>query len=113
MTQAHYSLATGLIMATLSPGIKDTGQIASMNAAGIGVVSIPDGKDGGSGIIDLQTGQYADYAPQPTPIPDIMLQYIAAQINAGSVDVGAFHPKTIANINAQLASVNLATVIKP
>lgn len=112
MTQAHYSLSTGLILATISPGLSDANQIAALNASGIGVVSIPDGKDGGSGMIDLATAQYADYAPPPPPVPDIMLQYVAAQINSGSVDVGAFHPKSIAILNAQLDSVNLAIVKK-
>jgi hypothetical protein len=108
--QAHYLLSSGLIASTLSPGISDPAQIAGLREQGIGVVAIPDGKNGGSGMIDLASGQYVDYAPQPAPVPDIMLQYIAAQINAGKLDAGAFHPVSLIQLNAQLSMANMSTV---
>lgn len=108
--QAHYNLSTGLITSTLSPGLSDVAQIAALKAAGIGVVTIPDGKDGGSGQIDLATGQYVDYAPRPVPVPDIMVQYIAAQINSGKLSADDFHPQTITLLNSQLSTAKLNTV---
>jgi len=109
-TAAFYSLTTGIISGTISPPLSNEAQIAALAAEGTGHMLIPDGKNGGTGMIDLATGQYNDFAPAPTPPPDLLTQYVAAQINAGAIDASQFHAVTLATLNAQLSTHKLNTV---
>lgn len=109
-TQAQYNLSTGVILATLiGNGITDPNQISAMKAAGVGVTLIPDGKNASTGQIDLANGQYIDVTPA-APVPNILIQDIAARINAGLIAVSAYHPQTIAEINIVLKNANMAMI---
>lgn len=107
--QAQYSLITGYIKGTSSLSITDVNQIAALRSDGTGLVDIPDGKNNSTGMIDLATGQYFDVAPS-IPIPSLLSQYIAAQINAGTLLASAFHPQTLSEINVALSAVNMTQV---
>ncbi len=107
-TQAQYN-AAGQIMSTISPTvITDPNQIAALTAQGISLVIVPDGKSGSTG--SIVNGVYQDYPPAPPAIPNIMAQYVAAQIANGTVQAAQFHPTTIAQLNVALSAVSLTTI---
>jgi len=96
-------------MATISPTvITDQNQIAALSAQGISLVVVPDGKSGSTG--SIVNGVYQDYPPAPPQIPNIMVQLAAALINNGTVDVSAFHPTTIVQLNTALTAVSMTAV---
>lgn len=108
-TQAFYQLSTGRINWTLSPGITDQNQLSALQSQGIGMIIIPDGNDANSGIVDISNNQFVLFQAS-SPIPDLTLQYIAAQINAGIISSSSFHPATIAEMNSQLTSAKMTPV---
>lgn len=110
-TTARYSLASGTIQGTVNAAITDSNQIAGAAAEGIGLIVIPNGKNGGTGMII--GGAYVDFAPPAAPIPNIILQFIAAQINGGNVPASSFHPASLADMNTQLTIGGMATVAIP
>ena len=110
-TSAIYKLKTGFISSTVTSatGIADVNQIASLNSQGSGVVTIPDGKTGGTGMIDLSTVAYVDFAPA-TPVPNIYVQLAAALIKANLIPQADFHPTTISDMNTALTAANMAAI---
>lgn len=111
MTTYGFSNAAGLIQWTNSAQITDPNQLAALTAQGITQTIIPDGSNGATGMII--NGAYVPNNPSGPAIPDPVLQLIAAQINAGSLDASAFHPITLTNMNIALAAVNMATITIP
>jgi hypothetical protein len=106
----RYSLATGEITSTLSQPITNAAQIAALKAAGHGLYdNAPDGTDSPNAMIDLDTGALISLTPAQQ-VPNLLVQYVAAQITAGNVDVNAFHPTTVARLNAALTSANMSAV---
>lgn len=105
---ACYQLATGVITSTLNVGITDAKQIAALEAQGIGILSVPDGTNGGTGMI--VDGAYVPFNAPAPPVPDLLVQYIAAQINSGALAQSAFHPTTIAVMNNMLNTAGMAVV---
>ncbi len=106
-TYAFYN-TSGIINWTNSVVPTDQAQIDALTAQGINFILVPDGTNGSTGMII--NGRYVPNNPAAPAIPNILLQYIAAQINNGVVDAGAFHPVTIAQMNEQLAQSNLTAV---
>lgn len=109
-TGAIYLKATGLIQQTIAPPLTNPEQLVGLEAAGLSQTIIPDGKNGSTGMIDLASGQYVDYAPAPPPVPNVLMQYIAAQINAGTISASQFHPTTLTDLNNSLSAANMNTV---
>lgn len=108
MTTAQYNLATGIIESTLSPGITNGAQIAALQAQGIGVISVPDGSTGSTGMI--VNGAYIAYNAPATPIPSLIAQYIADQISQGNANVANYHQASIAQLNQSLTTAGLTAV---
>lgn len=107
-TQAQYN-AAGQITATIGPSIiTDPNQVAALTAQGISLVVIPDGKSASTG--SIVNGAYQDYPAAGAPIPSIMLQYVADQINQGNSNIASYHGTSIAQLNAALTTVGLATL---
>lgn len=108
-TQGRYVLETGLIDATVNGvGITDPNQIAALQAAGWGIITIPDGANSQSGMII--NGVYTPFNSPAAPIPNTINQLVAALINNGTVDVSVFHQATIAQINVQQSAAGLSTI---
>lgn len=104
-----YSTSTGVITGMLNQPLKNPNQIEALKASGVGVTEIPIGMNGSNGIVDLATGQ-AVWVESSPPIPDLLHQYVAAKINAGVLDISAFHPVTIAIMNEMLGNANMTPV---
>lgn len=109
-TGAIYAKATGLIQQTITPPLSNEDQLAGLSDDGLLQIIIPDGKNGSTGMICLATSQYVDFAPAGPPVPNIMTQYIAAQINAGNIPASSFHPATLIDINSTLSASNMASI---
>lgn len=110
-TGAIYNINTGLIQQTISPPLSNQAQLDSLQDAGLVQVIIPDGKNGGTGMICLDTGKYVDYAPAPTvQVPSLWVQLAAALVNKQVISAADLHPATVAEMNAALAPANMATV---
>lgn len=104
-----YSTSTGIIQSTLNQPLTDVKQIAGLKEQGVGMTELPMGMNGSNGIVDLASGQAVWVQPAP-PVPDLLHQYVAAQINAGVLDLSAFHPVTIAMMNQMLSNANMTPV---
>jgi hypothetical protein len=107
---AMYSTVTGLISSTINRVPVDKAQLTALAVAGYAYVEVPDDVNGGNAVIDLNTKTYIKFEAAPPPVPNILVQYVAAQINAGLLSADAFHPVTRAEMNAQLSTANMATV---
>jgi len=106
---AIYSISTGIIQSTVNPPLSDEAQITALAAQGLGHLIVPDGSTGANAMIDLSNNSIVTIAA-PTPIPNIMMQYIAAQINAGNIDSSAFHPSTLESMNTALKIANMSSI---
>ncbi len=104
---AIYQKGTGLINQTISPPLSNQAQLKELEANGLIHVLIPDGKNGGTGMIDLATGQYKDFAPQGAQVPNLLVQLTSALVNKGHISSDDLHPSTVAEINSLLAPVNM------
>lgn len=110
MVSAQYNLATGQITAVVNPSLTNAAQIAALQAQGIGILEVDAGINGMNSIVDLATTSISPIAATPA-IPNVMVQFVAAQINNGSVAASAFHPNTLAEMNTSLVAANLTGII--
>lgn len=107
---AMYSTSTGLISSTINKVPVDAAQLAALATAGYAFVEVPDDVNGSNAVIDIESKTHIKFEGSPPPVPNILVQYVAAQINAGLLSADAFHPVTRAEMNAQLSAVNMTTV---
>lgn len=108
-TGAIYSTTTGIIQSTISPPLSDEAQITALAAQGLGHMTVPDGTTGANAMVDLSSGQLSTIAAA-VPVPHVIVQYVAAQINAGTLPSSSFHPSTIAAINASLSAASMTPI---
>lgn len=110
MPSALFNSKTGVINSTIT-SLTNPEQIAALLASGIGVLEVADNVNGGNSIVDLSTNPPSIIAIVATPpIPHIIMQFIAASINNGSVPASAFHPATLADLNTSMGAASLSTV---
>jgi len=110
VTAAIYQASTGLITQTISPPLSNQAQLDGLAATGLLQIIIPDGKNGGTGMIDLNSIQYVDYSPPGPSVPNLLIQLTSALVNKGVISAGDLHPATVIEMNASLAPANMATV---
>lgn len=107
---AMYAVATGIISSTVNKMPVNAEQLAGLEAAGYAFIEVPDHVNGSNAVIDVETKEPIVFNAPPPPVPNIMVQLAAALIQSGQLSADAFHPVTVAEMDAQLTSVNMTTI---
>lgn len=107
---AMYSKSTGLISSTINKVPANPEQIAALETAGYAFTEVADDVNGSNAVIDVASGEAIKFNAAPPPVPNIMVQYIAAQIGAGMLSKDAFHPVTVVEMDAMLSAAGMNTV---
>lgn len=108
-----YNTTSGLISSTVNAVPANADQLKALETAGYGFAEVPDGVNGSNAIIDVVTKQAIQFAAPPAPVPNVLVQLVAAWIKAGSLSADDFHPVTIVEMNSILGDANMAKVAAP